>query len=358
MQIVEALSDSVVLDNSGRTAFELHAGRRCVLHDHEAAEGLRSQAIKLIGTLDRTIPPYRGEKMIGRRLMFPFIGGLGDAIVTASCLASLVERYPDTQIDIACRPHISEVFDMLPSLGSVVPYPFPADRLTAYSYHLSFEDIGAVGNGQRRSYGDVYSTCLHTPPPSALPSVEIPYDAQSRQALSQSSRARVAIHLGRGDNLRSIPIERVSELADALTRQGIDVYVVGSDQTRDPRLSSVGVRNLTGRTPSSADLAAVLAQMQVLVTGDSFPLHLAGAIGTPTVAFFTATDSVIASDYPSVLPIASRAACSPCFVAGDRCPLDHVGCPAHWDASLSTNRIASCVSELLAPATTGHSMQS
>jgi heptosyltransferase I len=74
----------------------------------------------------------------------------------------------------------------------------------------------------------------------------------------------------------------------------------------------VRVLNLCGQA-DVLDLAAVLEQLSVFVTGDTGPMHLAAAVGTPVVALFgpsvparyaprTAASRIVRIDLP----------CSPC----------------------------------------------
>ena len=74
-----------------------------------------------------------------------------------------------------------------------------------------------------------------------------------------------------------------------------------------------------------AGLAAVLAHLDVLVTNDSGPMHLAAALGVQTVALFGPTDprrTAPAGDGHEVL--CRGLWCSPCFRR--RCPLVYHGC--------------------------------
>jgi heptosyltransferase-2 len=80
--------------------------------------------------------------------------------------------------------------------------------------------------------------------------------------------------------------------------------------------------DLVGQT-DSALLAAVLARMAVVVTNDSAPMHLAGAVGVPHVAIFCAT--VPAQGYgplgPCAVVVEKDLACRPCGRHGSaRCP--------------------------------------
>jgi ADP-heptose:LPS heptosyltransferase len=74
-----------------------------------------------------------------------------------------------------------------------------------------------------------------------------------------------------------------------------------------------------------AGLAGVLAHLDVLVTNDSGPMHLAAALGVPCVALFGPTDprrTAPAGDGHRVLY--TDRWCSPCFRR--HCPLLHHRC--------------------------------
>ena len=76
-----------------------------------------------------------------------------------------------------------------------------------------------------------------------------------------------------------------------------------------------------------AMLAAVLAHLDLLVTNDSGPMHLAAALGVPTVALFGPTDPRRTAPAGEGHRVLYRDLwCSPCFRR--RCPLLHHGCLA------------------------------
>lgn len=57
------------------------------------------------------------------------------------------------------------------------------------------------------------------------------------------------------------------------------------------------LRNLSGRT-RLLDLAALLAKVQLVISNDSGPMHLAAAMGTPVVGLFTCTSPVLSGPPP------------------------------------------------------------
>ena len=353
MKIVEAKTDSAVRDAAGQPVYHQRAGMRYVLYDCEALPGVQAGAVRLVETLNRYLPCYTGGALARQRLLVPFIGRGGDAVVLASCIEALKEQYPQVQVEVAAPSAAREVFVLTPAIDQVVDYPVPADTLNRYDYYLSFEGVESVPNGSSRSLADALSCCVHTPRPTHPPRVVVPESFRIAWQMADSSRRRVALHGGHLGTLRAYPPDRVQALASLLARHDFEVYLIGRP---DPRCDFAqpsyprGVFDLTGRTPTCTDLAAVLLQMAALVTCDGLPLHLAGALGIPTVALFGATDSVLASDYPHVIAVQAPTACSPCREATGRCPLNHRACVAQRDVALAPRRLSEMVEEIVAGA--------
>lgn len=220
-------------------------------------------------------------------------------------------------------------------------------QLGRYDYYLSFEEIEAVPQGGQRSCTDVFSACLRTPQPARPASVIVPQDVRKRWKLAVSSWPRVALHVGLYSSFRSYPLDLVRELTDRLLQVELEVYLIGTTDGRDGAFGSGPAHDLLDKTPTPADLATVVEQMQAVVTNDSFPLHLAGALSVPTLAIFTSTDAVIGANYPSVTAWQSDATCSPCRQADGVCPLGHHECVAHRAASLSPRRIVEHVRSVI-----------
>lgn len=114
---------------------------------------------------------------------------------------------------------------------------------------------------------------------------------------------RVAADAARDLGARSVLVgtaeasEAAREIAEAAARAGSDAPPI----------------DLTGRT-SLKELVAVIAEARALVTNDSGPMHIAAAVGTPTVALFGPTNPRRTGPFgPGHRVIAGRAACSPCY---------------------------------------------
>ncbi|MEU0765397.1 glycosyltransferase family 9 protein, partial [Streptomyces microflavus] len=114
--------------------------------------------------------------------------------------------------------------------------------------------------------------------------------AQARAVLGEPDRPRVALHPGASDTRRRWPARRFAEVARTLHDDGYEVLVTGTPAERavvDEVVAAAGVpvRPQVG-TLSLGGLAAAYAGCALVVSNDTGPLHLAGAVGTPTVGVY------------------------------------------------------------------------
>ncbi len=78
-----------------------------------------------------------------------------------------------------------------------------------------------------------------------------------------------------------------------------------------------GVLNLAGKT-SLPQLAALLERADLMITGDSGPMHIAAAVGTPLIAIHGPTDPAHSGPVsPRATILRSDIWCSPCYAAKD-----------------------------------------
>ena len=93
-------------------------------------------------------------------------------------------------------------------------------------------------------------------------------------------RARVALLTGASRRSKEYPEESFAAVGRALEAEGWEVIWI-SEPGREP-VDSVGLRVQT----DLATLKAVLADVDLAITSDSGPMHLATALGRPTLALF------------------------------------------------------------------------
>jgi heptosyltransferase-2 len=123
------------------------------------------------------------------------------------------------------------------------------------------------------------------------------------------------------------PAERYAALADSLIEKlNAEVLLIGSPDELDVSLEvSRGMRNklfmLTGKT-DLAQIAAVLSWVDLLVTNDTGPAHLAAALGRPTLVIFGPTNPLTTRPFSSVAELVRHPPdCAPCMLRD--CPIDH-----------------------------------
>ena len=124
------------------------------------------------------------------------------------------------------------------------------------------------------------------------------------------------------------PLEHFAAFARLAQRDGLSVLVLGAPRDRDAGDAIVaaapGVRNLCGAT-DMAQAIALLASTRGVLSNDSGLMHVAAALGRPTLGLYGSTDP------RHTPPSARRSAtiwlqldCSPCFAR--ECPLGTLAC--------------------------------
>jgi heptosyltransferase-2 len=123
------------------------------------------------------------------------------------------------------------------------------------------------------------------------------------------------------------PAERYAELADRLIAElDTEIILIGS---ADELAVSIDVSRqmkqqpivLTGKT-DLARAVAVLSKVDLLVTNDTGPAHIAAALGRPTLVIFGPTNPLTTRPLSSVAEIVRYPPdCAPCMLRD--CPIDH-----------------------------------
>lgn len=177
-------------------------------------------------------------------------------------------------------------------------------------------------------------------------SARVPASArEAAAALLPGDAPRVALQLGASLELRTWEIERHAAALRALARRvpGVRIALVGvaAEAARARALvdacPELGFDDLVARTDFPT-LAAALARVRLLVTADTGTMHLAAAVGTPTLSLF------LGPAYPHEtgpygaghLVVHSRIGCAPCN-HGVACGFAacHADVPPEWLGDLA-----------------------
>jgi ADP-heptose:LPS heptosyltransferase len=161
---------------------------------------------------------------------------------------------------------------------------------------LRYDQRSHTSDNARR----LVAAVLKVPPRTAPARLEISSDDRRRaeERIPAGRGPVVGVHASGGRAIKQWDPDRFAELAVRLARaRGATIVLTGSHADRAviepvaralqglPAIDLAGALDLT-------TLAAVLERMDVLVTGDTGPMHLAAAVGTPVVAVFGPSDPV------------------------------------------------------------------
>lgn len=307
---------------------------------------------------------------------------IGDAVMSLAALRSLKSAFPEAQLSVLARPWVRDLYAGCEAVDDTLSYDregehrgprgfFRAAREirerrfdTAVLFPNAFRAAAlafAAGIPERWGYATDGRGFLLTraAPPAPRPfgrhqvfyyldllrALEIPTGAPStRLASTEAMKERAAKLLGDsgccpGDRLVGLhpgatngaakrwPTDRYRTLGDRLAA-AYDVRLVVLGGPAEEALAREIQRGLSrepvflaGRT-ALAEFMGVLSALSLFVSNDSGPMHLATALGVPTVAIFGPTDERETGPWGGrARVVREKVDCSPCLLRD--CPIDH-----------------------------------
>lgn len=174
-----------------------------------------------------------------------------------------------------------------------------------------------------------------------VPRLTVTSQAQQEAALLlgqvgiSPNRPFIACHVSSNNGQsKRWPVPYWAALIDRLIRElHVQVALTGAPGDRPLIERITGLMqeqpvNLAGKT-SLPQLAAILQRADLLISGDSGPMHIAGAVGTPLIAIHGPTDPAHSGPVsPKATILKSDIWCSPCYNAKDTadCPFYTTQC--------------------------------
>ncbi len=305
---------------------------------------------------------------------------VGDAVMSLPALRALRERFPHARISILAKPWVADLYGREPFCDQLIPYEAgslgskmrAARDLRQFNFDCAillqnaFEAAAIAWAARipvrigyaRDGRSPLLTHAIAVPLPREIPRHERFYylellrragivDAMPENDLIRLDGAAAAreaglrrFHeLGLGDVVigvspgaafgsakRWLP-ERFAESADRVAREiGASIAVFGSKQERElcaavTSALSAPARNFAGET-SLGEFIEMAAACRVYLTNDSGAMHIASALGVPTVAIFGATDDIgTGPTGPLARVVREPVECSPCLKR--ECPIDH-----------------------------------
>ncbi|HUA86342.1 MAG TPA: lipopolysaccharide heptosyltransferase II [Bryobacteraceae bacterium] len=321
---------------------------------------------------------------------------VGDAVMSLPALRALREKFPRAEISILAKPWVADLYRREPFCDHLIPYTAATARAkfhvarelrrhhfdcaillqnafeaAAIAYLARIpERIGYARDG--RSF--LLTRAIETPKKGpherfyylellrrAAILAAIPFNDQIRlegaPVARENGRERFR-ELGLGEVVigvspgaafgsakRWLP-ERFAEAADRVAGEtGAAVAIFGSKDERELCQAVAAsirarVKNFAGET-TLGEFVDLAAACRVYLTNDSGAMHIASALGVPTVAVFGATDDVATGPTgPLARVVREPVECSPCLKR--ECPIDH-RCMTRVEAA----RVAETALELL-----------
>ena len=176
------------------------------------------------------------------------------------------------------------------------------------------------------------------------------FDFAGAAPLSADGRLRIGICAGAEYGpAKRWPLERFAAMANAVsaTRPDIEWVLVGAPGEAEMGMKLSGMitaqhQNLVGKTSLTA-LIETLRGCRALVTNDTGTMHLAAALGVPTISIFGSTEPILTGPLgPQHTVIRHHVPCSPCFKR--ECPFGHYDCMT----GVSPERVGQAVHRFLA----------
>ena len=300
---------------------------------------------------------------------------LGDAVMATPAMENMVKSYPECEIIVFGsflstqlfydHPNVTEIIvDKSRSVGNrylnlykqakeIEKLDLAVSFRNSFSTKFFFWFLDAsqkcisrkeknIERHQVLRYNDFVNHCLNLQTaPSALKIY------QQKASTQKGERKRAGINPGAtyGSAKRWYP-EKFAEVAVALSNK-YDILIFGGPNETDiaadieEELKRSGVtnyRNLAGKT-TIPKLIRQISGLDLFITGDSGPMHVAAAFQVPTVALFGPTKDKETSQWknPKGIIVKKEMACAPCMKR--TCPLKHHECMKFIEAEDVLNAI-------------------
>ena len=250
------------------------------------------------------------------KILFITANRIGDAILSTGLLRHIVAAYPGARITVACGPLCTDLFDAVPGLDTVIPMPKQSwnrhwwtlwRRCAPHSWDMIVDLRNSVvsrllRHGQLFTYRTqenrhkvhVNAAIMALDPPPA-PQIWVAESTRNAAANLLAGEGPI-LALGPSANwpAKQWPAEHFATLAQLLLAdpafEGGRVLVLAAAHEREqiaPVLRAIPEAQRIELIGASLALAAACLQRATLYIGnDSGLMHLAAAVGTPTLGLF------------------------------------------------------------------------
>jgi ADP-heptose:LPS heptosyltransferase len=264
-------------------------------------------------------------------------GALGDTLMATPVLRALSQKFPESAVDVLCSELAAPLLELRPGGGEVLPlryrnlplaislekrrlvkklrdrrYAFAVllERAPRYRRLLERAGIGEIRSFRETPFDPAEHAVVNNLRAAGFSGADESREMEVHLAEEDGKKAdellrdlgppRVGVHIGYGprgrkktqsERLKGWPLERFAEVARGLLARGASLVLTGSREDAADvdfvraALPEPRVRSLAGRT-SVRELAAVIGKLDLFLSVDSGPAHLAAAVGTPLVVLW------------------------------------------------------------------------
>jgi heptosyltransferase-2 len=291
---------------------------------------------------------------------------VGDAVMSLPALRAIRERFSTARISVLAKPWVADLYGRESFIDEIILYSGQSPWRTGHQLRSRRFDCAILLQnafeaawiawlariptriGYKRDGRQLLLTrAVNVPKPGQIPRHERFYylELLRRAGIIDAMPESEEIRLGSGavpsakrvigvspgaaygTAKRWLP-ERFAEAAGALaTARGASIALFGSKGERElcgevaQLLNGHQVTNYAGQT-TLAQFIDLASGCELFLTNDSGSMHIASALGVPTVAIFGATDdSTTGPTGPNARVVRHPVDCSPCLLR--ECPIDH-----------------------------------
>lgn len=212
------------------------------------------------------MPRWQGEPLAGKTLFLHDEQGFGDALQFARFVGNAAQQ--GARIILECQPQLARLFAQLPGVVRVVPRGTAVSDADYWAPLLSVPGILGLGI-EDLAPGVPYLKPVSPP----------------RAAITKDRRMRVGlVWAGKmTPRDRSIALDRLLPLASNPNVILVSLQMGDRQQDIAKLHAAPLVGDLSPAISDFADTAALLAELDLLVSIDTSIVHLAGAMGVPTL---------------------------------------------------------------------------
>lgn len=294
---------------------------------------------------------------------------IGDVLLSTPVLPNLRREFPSAQMDFLVESFASPVLDGNPFIDRIVTYDTRVDssisiisRVRKNHYDLVIDlfanprtAIIVLLSGARYRVGFPFKwrrvayNIIVRPRSGQVHNVEFNLDALRRLGIDVASTAPsfdlddasrefartfveennltagsfLAINIGGGWEIKRWPIDKFIELSsmiDTRLHRRVVVLYGPSEEAGAAKIARSSSAVLAPRT-SLKQMGAILSLSKLMITNDSGPMHIAAALGVPTLAIFGPTSPHLQGPYGNISEIVrnERLDCLECNLT--KCPI-------------------------------------